>query len=283
MLFIQSAFPAFKTIYSNVYTTRPATAWGTSLTPGQNSYPAYASLSTTATKECFGMMINIGSGASSTNNRDIIVKIGMDPAGGSSYADFISHLLGSASAPYGTLGGGHWYYFPVYVPSGATFAGTASVNNATVGTVRVALWLFADPVNPDGLKYGHRVETIGATTASSSGTAVTSGTASEGSWTSLGTSANTNFYWELGVGCNDGTMSALIYHAELSADNNATRPKILIPDVVIEASSTEQFSKNLQPALFTGDEVVAGATIYGRLQCSGTADSSLSMIAYGVS
>jgi hypothetical protein len=69
----------------------------------------------------------------------------------------------------------------------------------------------------------------------------------------------------------------------LSADNHATNPKYLIRDLPVISTSIEQLSQlpAIKPVM--AEPVAAETTIYGRMQCSGTADSNLSMIAYGVS
>ena len=127
--------------------TRPAAAWGTSVTPGNNTYGSYAALISGAsvTDDAHGILININSVSTSTAAKDCIVTIGIDPAGGASYTAFIEHLLCSCAGAYASAqcgAGGVNYYFPVRVPSGSSIAAKASVNNATVGTVRVAVTLY---------------------------------------------------------------------------------------------------------------------------------------------
>ena len=273
----------FNYITGNVLTTRPATAYGTVITPAQNAYGSYTEIlsDTSVTRDCYGILININSNNATTAARNTIVTIGVDTSGGTSYVTLIPDLLGSCAAPLTITGalGGIWYYFPVFIKNGTALAAKASVNNATVGTLRVACWLFGDPTHPHLIRCGQGVEAIGITAASSSGTAVTSGTTNEGAWTSLGTTTRTCFAWQLGMGVNDGTMSAVSYNLDLAADNNATAPKIIIQDAMAASNSTEQFSLTQQDAYM---DVASGATMYGRMQCSGTADASLSMAAYGV-
>lgn len=261
--------------------TRPASTIGTSITPLQNSFSTYAEIlsDTNVTKDCYGILINVNGGNVSTAAKDTLCTIGIDTAGGTSYVDLIPNLLVSCSWAYTAAPGGHWYYFPIYIPAGSAIAAKGSVNNAAPGTFRVAVWLFGAPADPASLRYGHGVEAIGITGASSSGTAVTAGGASEGSWTSLGTTTRPCFAWQYGMGCNDGTMTALLYHADLSY-GDGTNQVMIGQDKVYYAGATEQLGCGVYGPNYCA--VPGGSTIYGRLQCSGTADSALSMAAYGV-
>lgn len=264
--------------------TRPAAAFGTTVTPAQNTKGSYSSSMLTAARDAYGILINANSNAVTTAARDTILDIGVDPAGGTAYTVLIPDLLVSAASPYNIGSGGIWYYFPVWIKSGSTVAARASVNNATVGTLSCNVTLFGSPKDRRLIRVGTFVKAIGITSASSSGTAVTSGTTSEGSWTSLGSIANHLWWWQLGMGCSDGTMSAnIIYHGDLSL-GDASNKRIVVQDQLwISPSNAEQFGNVLHGIPTCEYDVPAsGVTAYGRLQCSGTADAGLSLAAYGV-
>lgn len=271
----------FGYVTGNVLTTRPTAAFGTSITPGNNAYGSYTEILSDAsvTRDCYGILININSINVTALAKDSLTTIGIDTAGGTSYVDFIPNLLSSCAWGYTTSPGGHWYYFPVFIPAGTAIAAKGSVNNATVGTQRVAIWLFGAPSNPEEIIYGQGVESIGINTAASNGTTVTSGTTSEGAWTSLGSSVRNCFAWQFGMGCNDTTMANLVYHGDLSY-GNGTNQVIIGRDKPFYAGATEQLGSASCMPLYC--DVPAGSTLYGRLQCSGTADAALSMAAYGV-
>lgn len=274
----------FSYMTGNVLTTRPPAvglAFGTSVSPAQNAYGSYTEILSDAsvTRNCYFMELNFNNVGTSAVAKDMIVTIGIDTAGGTSYVDFIQHLLASCAHPYGTQPYGHTYYFPVFIPAGTAIAAKASVNNASLGTVNVIIKLWGAPDDPENLIYGQGVETIGAVTASSRGTTVTSGTTSDGSWTSLGSTTRNCFAWQYGMGCNDTTMSALNYHADLSY-GDGTNQIIIGQDKIYSATSGELLGSIGNPPLLC--HVPSGGGIYGRLQCSGTADSGLSMAAYGV-
>jgi hypothetical protein len=263
--------------------TRPATAWGTQLTPAENAYGSYGQLiaGASVTDDAHGILININSAASSTFARDCLVTIGIDPAGGSSYSTFIEHLLGSCAGSYASAqcgAGGVWYYFPVRVPAGASLAAKASVNASTVGTVNVACSLWRS-TRPDAVYVGSFVQTFGATAASSSGTSVTAGTTGEGAWVSVGTVTVPIRAWEVGMGINDPTMTVNTHHCEVGI-GDASSKKLAIHDHPVVINSAESLGKAAACSYRTA---AVGDVVYVRCQVGpSAADASLSMIAYGV-
>jgi hypothetical protein len=276
--------PSFGYVTGNVLATRPAAAFGTSITPGtSNSYGSYTEIlgDANVTRDCYGMMLNFNSSFVTVQARDILATIGIDVAGGSSYVDFISHLLASCAGSFDEGHGGHWYYFPVFIPAGAAIAAKASVNNGTASTMRCAIWLYGAPKNLSGLVYGQGVETVGAVTASSRGTAVTPGTTSEGSWTSIGTTTRKWKFAQHGMGINDTSLTSGGAYANDLSFGDGTNNILLDQDKMhLVPNTTEALSAQLRAQSYC--DVPLGETIYGRSQCSGTPDSNVSMAAYGV-
>jgi hypothetical protein len=269
---------------------RPAANYGTTVTPAQNSKGSWAEVfsDTEIVNDVYDVLINVNSNAAAASIRDTLLDIGTDPAGGTSYTTVIPDLLVSAASPLFSdatfqSGGGIWYHFPLWIPAGAAIAARASVNNATVGTLRVWMQVFGRPRYPDLVKVGHRVTAYGITAASSSGTAVTPGTTSEGSYVSLGTPTVSNWWWQLGVGCADTTMGRVGYAIDLAA-GDVTNKRVLIEDYMVYAnSSAENISQELMPSEKACGEVPASVEIWGRMQAGpGNADAGISMAAYGL-
>lgn len=261
-------------------TDRPSATDGTSTTPGNNTKGSYSSAIVSAANmanDAWWVEIYISSGAGSAAARDTLVDIGMDAAGGTSYSVLIPDLLGSSSSPYATFGG-HRYAFPLHIPAGAQLAARSSVNNATGGNPRVAIAVYGCPTNPELLWKGHAVEALGIVSGSSRGTSITSGTTSEGSWTSLGALSNDAHFFEVGFGINNATMAALGYHLDVGC-GVSTGDVVVIQDALASTTSAEQVTK---PAYGKFADIAAGLNVYGRMQCSGTADTGLSMAAYAV-
>lgn len=273
----------FASFTSSIGTTRPATALGATVTPVQNAMSgAWASIFSALPYDVCGIWVNINSGGSSNAARDLLVDIGVDPAGGTSYVVAIPYLLGLAAPLAASVGdGGINYFFPLYIKAGSTVAARASVNNATVGTVRVWCAVWALPANSLNLRLGTRVEAIGIVSASSRGTTVTPGTTSEGAWTDLGTSVNENWWWQAGCGCNDASMTALSHHLDIGL-GDASNKDIIIQDQIIRVNTTTESLAWATQMPGCVREYPAGEHVYGRLQCSGTSDSNMSVAAWGL-
>lgn len=261
--------------------TQPAAAWGTSLTPGNNTYGSYAQVLAGAslTSDAFGILVNFNSNSVSTAARDTIVTIGLDAAGGTSFTDFISDLLCSGASAYVSgVGTGVWYYFPVFVKSGTSIGAKASVNNATVGTLRCAVTLFCKPSRPEMIRYGSYVTTFGSTAASSCGTSVTPGTASEGSWTQIGSAlTKPHWFWQVGMGINDSTTSNAVTHLDVGL-GDASNKKVVISNHPWRTTGGEDATANM--GMYWGDGAT-GDIVYARAQTS-SADSNYSVAVYAV-
>lgn len=269
----------FRWKISNVDGTRPAGNLGTSLTPGNNSKGSWAQVHTAIAYDTWDVEIIINSGSASAAARNILIDIGYDPAGGTTYTTLVSNLAGSCAGGLADLGG-QVYHFPVRIPAGSTIAARASVNNATVGTVRVIINLQGRPAHPEWHKVGSYVVTVGDVSATSTGTTVTPGTTSEGAWASLGSPSKDAWHWQLGCLVNDSTMAALAYFAELGVGDGTTET-VIVKDMLVRTDASERMAFN-NPSTGCEKYVGTGQTLHARSQCSGNADSNFSCIAYGV-
>jgi hypothetical protein len=260
------------------HTTRPAAAMGTSITPGNNTKGTPVQLLTALANDVYLVAININSNSVSAAARDTLVDIGIDEAGGTNYTYRIPDLIGSCASSCDVLGG-IWYVFRLFIRAGSTIGARASVNNATVGTLRVWVTMFGRPRNPEMCKVGSYVEAIGVVAASSRGTTVTPGTTSDGTWTSIGSTTKELWWWQAGVGVNDSTMSALVNTLDVAVGSAGEMP--LITDQLWRSDASERLSND---RISSGCEryVPAGTALYARMQCSGTADAAYSVAIYGV-
>lgn len=273
--------------------TRPVATWGTLVTPGNNTYGSYASIiaGASVTADVYGILINFNSWNVSGSAKDSIVTIGLDPAGGSSFTDYINHLLTGPANAY-TATDGTEYYFPIYIKAGTSIGAKASTNNATVGTGRVAITLFCRPSRPDLIRVGSSVRSFGADTANSRGVLVTQGTVSEGAWTVLSASTlgdvetnpavnNTQlpWYWEFGVGCNNATMTAAKVHCDIGI-GDGTNNVVAVSNGMVLAAASE--SQDKRAAIQSHYRSTTLDSVFGRAQSSAAADANFSMMAYGV-
>lgn len=265
--------------------TQPSTTPGTTLTPGNNTYPAYAQILAATSDETFFMRIEVWGIGATAAAKDALLKLGFDFGGGTTYTDLtINDLLVSCASAAGNgslTGPGICYEFPVRVPAGTTVAASVSTNNATVGNAYVGITLLGKPSHPENIRYGTFVRSFGATAASSRGTAVTPGGASDGAFSaSLGTTTEDLWAWEFGWGRNTTTMANGQFNVDVAVSDDAgTTKRIVIQNARVFENSTEMLYKT--SALSYG-EAKAGATVYARAQGLGAATTNCSVMAYGV-
>lgn len=264
--------------------TRPAAAFGTSVTPGNNTYGSYVSMiaGASVTHDVYGFWSNFNSNSASTAARDSLATLGLDAAGGSSFTDFISHIQCSSAGPYfaDSAGvGGYWYWWPVFVQAGTSFGVKATVNNATVNTLRAHVILCCKPDYPNNQQLGTFVQTFGANPGTSTGTTITPGTASEGAYADVGTLDKNLWYWQFGFGLNDGAMPNSMHSVDL-AIGDATNKKIAILNGFCTVSSTEAICKRADGGFCKG---ASGDHVYMRAQAGpNAAGANASGIAYGI-
>lgn len=173
--------------YDNFGAT-PAVAYGTSVTPGaSNAEGSWTQIASSANiaQDVRGFFLMVHTGNTNSQAKPHLLDIGVDPAGGTSYTAVISNIPCGA----GATDVGHPFFFPLYIKAGSSVAVRVQGANATAGTVRVAAKFYGHLSNPAAWKQGFFSETIGTVT-NSNGTSFTPGNAADGSWVSLGTTAN---------------------------------------------------------------------------------------------
>lgn len=264
-------------------TGRPTTPMGTQIIPSQNSYPAYTQILAATSFECYAASIVLYNPYISGQCRDGLTTIGFDFGGGATYTDLeINHLITTPC-----LNSWQWalnYYFPLRIPAGTTVAAKGSVNNGTVGTFNVGITLYGKPTRPELIRAGTYVDTFGAATASSNGTAFTPGTVAEGAWTDMtGATLTTKpyWFWQSGRECADTTMNALTYHHDLAVGDGSNYDIIYEDKLIYTANSEYQVVRDI-PLFPCYREVGSGVYVYIREQCSGALDSLYSAAVYAV-
>lgn len=271
------------TAHSTADGTQPSTSFGTSVTPGTNSYGSYVQLISGAsvTDEVWEFEIRVDNVGINAAARNCVIKIGLDEAGGTSYTDFIVDLL---TGPAGSTAAGTdfappvKFVFPVRIPAGASVAAAASVNSATLTAIQVSIMLRGRPTRPDVVRRGVGVDTFGATPASSSGTSITPGTASEGSWTQIGSAAaKTYWYWEVGWGLNTSTSADCLQFVDVGV-GDASNKQVIIANAELSFTVRETIRR---PSMGRAGMAVSGDLLYVRAQASTTV-SGQSCALYGV-
>jgi hypothetical protein len=247
-------------------TTPSTSSVGTSLTPGNNTKGSWVTCiaSGSVTEDVYGIFIALNGAGVSALAKDCIVDIGIDPAGGTSFTVVLADLYAGNNGVMNANGGGFiTFYFPLFIKSGSTIGARASVNNATVGTVRAKISIFGKPSAPELFKTAAFVRSYGTDAANSRGTAVTIGaSSSEGSWTSIGTIADDNvWHWQLGCGINENAYQDTTYVVDMAIGDGSNKFMVMenIPMIMGDAETIGTRIMNN-----TTYQAANGATIYVR-------------------
>jgi hypothetical protein len=264
---------------------RLSATFGQTVTPLQNTYGSYAEVMSAAavSADAFGFWIHVQGLGANTFARDALITVAGDPAGGTAWDgnEIVEDLIVSDAAPTvnNTVGAGIEYYFPIKIESGTSLAVKASVNNATPGTMQVSIRLACEPDRVDLIRCGTAIRGYGATAASSNGTAVTAGSASEGAWTEIGTLADAIWYLTAGVGYSNASMASAPTAMDIAIGASTLSNRIVLSDVIITQSGFEQQTAFYPGAMVNGE---VGEKIFARLQVAGAVTTNFSVIAYGV-
>lgn len=273
----------FNFVYSNH--SVPATTPGLSIIPGaSNAEGSWTEIASAAnlSQDIYEILIWVHSGGVTGQSKQHLLDIGIDPAGGTSYIEQIANIVcGDTSI---VVAGsvtvcGFFFLLPYYIKSGSAVAIRIQGSNATAGTVRIVASFRGQPSRPENVKVGQHVETIGTIT-NSLGVSFTPGnTGAEGSWVSLGTTTRDLWWWQLGVQCDNGTITALAYNFDLAYGDGSNKVMI-IENFTVYCSAGETMGGML---VFDGFcEVPAGSELFIRGSCSSTAVTGWNAVAVGV-
>lgn len=229
--------------------TRPITNQGTSVssTTTASTYGSYTEIvsDTDVTEDVCGIQIDIGGGVVASTSLQGTVTIGIDNAGGTSYADAINDLI-AGSPNSGANSAPRTYYFPLYIKAGSSIAAKYATTGTTARSCRVSAKLFFMPKHPGDMRVGHKVETIGGGAAT--GTAVTAGNAAYGSWTQIGSNPTLNhWWWQVGL-CenNDASLSALQYGLDV-AKGDGSNKHIMFEQLQFTEGAAETWAHSSTP------------------------------------
>lgn len=272
-------FPDFRKVQFSHGSTRPVTSavYGTSCTAGTGGFGSWVTVGAALAYNTYALQIAINSVAVSGASRPLVLDIGIDVAGGSSFTTLIPSLLCGGRGPAdGTITPA--YYFPVFIPAGATIGIRAY---GSVASVPYVSWrAYQAPTNPETVCAGKVVEAVGIGTTQ--GVAVTAGTTSDGAWTSLGTTVRECGFWQVGVqvGSADTSWNGAGYFLDLGYGDGTNIIQI-IEGYSFILDNAELLRARMM--LYQGYcKVPSGSTIYARAQCSESSVDPLTVAAYGV-
>lgn len=225
--------------------------------------------------EC--MASNVGG----TGDRQMLLDIGVDPAGGTSYTWIISNLV-IGNLPLSTqLPVGQGFLFPFLIRAGSQVACRVQCSQSLI-TARVAAKFFGKPERPENTPVGQYAETIGTIT-NSQGVGFTPGNAADGSWQSLGTTTRDLWWWQLCYSIANGTITAEATYIDLAWGDGSNKHLIFRAHHLGTSSEivADLLLVNKNPAA-AFCPVPAGATIYVRGRCNNAPDTGYNAVALGI-
>lgn len=270
-------------MYDN-WGSNPSATPGTSVVPGasnaEGSWTAIASSGNISEDIC-GIYLQVIAGATSGQIKSQLLDIGVDPAGGTSYAAIISNIVCGCS-PALTAAGAREFFFPIFIKAGSSVAVRIQGSNATAGTVRIAARFYGKPNAGELLPVGFYSETIGTIT-NSSGVSFTPGNAADGSWVDLGATTKPLWWWQLGYQIDNATITAEYTYIELAfgdASNKHSIFRVMHGGTTAEVCGLAMQTQMLAIAAYC--PVKAGEHIYVRGRCNNAPDSGYNAVAVGI-
>lgn len=264
--------------------TNPASTIGTSVVPGaSNSEGSWTQIASSANiaHDCYWIYIQVHSGGTSAAAKNHLLDIGVDPAGGTSYTAVISNLDVGAT-PTLAQAGNREYVFPFYIIAGSSVAVRIQGSNATAGTVRVAARFYGYPSQPEAVPVGTFSETFGTIT-NSNGNSFTPGNAADGSWVDLGATTNPLWWFQLGYGIDNATITAEYTYIEVAwgdGTNKHAMFKVMHGGTTTETAGLAVQTQMLACAAY--NPVPAGANIYIRGRCNNAPDTGYHATVIGI-
>lgn len=274
---------AYSFRYDN-WGTNPSATPGTSVVPGtsnaEGSWTQVASGADIA-QDCYWLHLQVSGIALTAVAKNVLLDIGVDPAGGTSYSAIISNL-DVGSAPALTAAGGQFYLFPFFIPANSTVAIRAQGSHTTPGTLRAMVAFWGQPARPELAPRGAISQTFGTIT-NSNGNDITPGNAADGSWTDLGALTSPLWWWQLGHGINNGTVTAEYTYFEVAFGDVSNKHSIfryMHVGTTGETVGTQMPTHLAACAAF--QPVPAGSNIYVRARCLNAPDTGYHCTVVGI-
>lgn len=256
-----------------------AGAFGTAVTSGgsAHTYGSWTQIKAALNYASEYCTISLANNFTSLATQNAYVDIGIGTTTGD-VLPIIEKLCGSHAA----AGFGRHYFMPIRIPSGLNIYARHQ-NTVASKAISVQLNTFGGNMNPGSYPNFGKAVAIGATTASTTGTAITPGaTGAEGSWTQIIASTTSDY---------GGLMISGLFNVDTSMTSNL----LTTFDIGIGASGQEKsVGENILVNMPTSNDeraasvsfptligVPVGSRIAVRASGSGTADSSNSVIVLG--
>lgn len=247
---------------TQIVPTDPSTV----ITPGAtNVYGAWQNfgvLSSTYDTHILEVVFSLASLAN--NSKCSMVDIGIDPAGGTSFTSIISDVVLGTPGPFDDGTGIRPTIFEFYrrIPAGASVGIRGKQNHATPSTFRGGVIAWGKPSRPSLAFVGSAVETIGATAATSQGTAIVPGNAGEGAWTLIGTSTYRGRRIDIGYAIDNTNVTGQGLYIDVAYGDGATLVTVITRAHVL--ANPNEIVHQLYNGRFC--DIPAGSALYARVR-----------------
>jgi hypothetical protein len=278
-----AGFSAFQWGYNNL--GAPSATPGTLITAGgsnaEGSWTQIASGANIA-NDVYGIGLWL-TALSGTGDRQLLLDIGVDPAGGTSYTAVVSNMVvGNFPTAVTAINSGTRFLFPLFIKAGSSVAVRAQGNNVTGPTFRVVANFFGHPTRPESALVGTFAETIGTIT-NSQGVGFTPGNNAWGSYQLLGATVAPLWWWQGCYSINNGTITAEYTYIEFSYGDASNKIPIM---TLLHAGTTAEVvcdMINANQNIFNCYEPVpAGTNIYVRGFCQNAPDTGYNAVMIGI-
>ena len=236
--------------------------------------------------ELLEVIVTDCTGDASGTDSSALLDILIDPAGGTSW-DTTNRLIQSLQVGYlvtnansGTATARKWL-FPLWIKSGASFAGIGRTVIGSAQSATVFLRCWGGVNRPSRWWCGQKVDAVGDTRASSTGTSVTPNASANtwGSWTSVG-SATARRYGYLTASVSMNAAASSSYSRQMQIGAGST---LIGGTYDYATSSLEQVSPyidGIAPSIYA--DIPEGTQLQARCRGSSASTPANSIIIYGV-
>jgi hypothetical protein len=256
-------------------------AFGTTFTAGaSNADAAAVTLLSALSHDVHRVVLTLSGVGASGVNGNALADLLVDAAGGTTWTALIDDLVCGNSATGVRNGGFICYEFPLFIAAGSSVGIRArTAHTVDIAGGRAYIACYGNPSVTAMYWYGTAVETLGATPASSTGTAITPGTsAAFGSWGNIGTS--TQRYGAIQVGIQNADSSALSndFHFEIGYSSTRLPGS---PTIYVNTDTAEVMARH-SVGLAIPCDIAASTVIQARAKGSGATSENHFVTIYGV-
>lgn len=227
---------------------------------------SWTSLIAATTFHAFMCGVTISDIAANNTDTAVLVDIGADPAGGTTYTVEIPNILAGGAPLSGSQGSVKTVWFPVSIPKGAQVASRIQ-SLITVKTARVGVVLLGGKNQANPFPHRGAIQDYGSNTATSGGTNMANAAAdTKGAWTQLGADTTRRHSGLVVAVANaDAAQAGTRFLLDIGMDPaGGTTYGVIVPDVLVSCSPNELVDSADPLGALLALDIPAGASLAGR-------------------